>query len=208
MAVVEKGAAVNLCTPGGEELVKQLCEILGVDEGEGITKKIAVVHCAGDCDAKVVKMEYSGIPTCASAVLHHGGQNACAFGCLGFGDCLSQCPSDAICVEKDLARISPRLCSGCGLCVKACPNNIISIEKDPLRLAVMCNNTEKAAVLKDKCAVGCIGCMKCVKECPVEAIAVKDFLASIDYSKCIGCKKCIPICPKNCIADFTTAVMM
>jgi len=205
VALVEGGAAANLCTPGGNDLVKQLSEIMGIDEGEGINKKIAIVHCLGNSDVKSVKMEYNGISTCVSAVLHHGGQNACVFGCLGFGDCLKMCPSDAICIEKGLAQINPRLCSGCGLCMKVCPNNVISLESDPLRLAVMCNNTEKGAVLKDKCAVGCIGCMKCVKVCPLEAITVNDFLASVDYFKCNGCKKCIPVCPKNCIVGFVSA---
>ena len=202
-AVAQNSAPTNLCTPGGNDLAQELSEIMGLDAGEAITKKVAVIHCLGDIDAKIEKMDYVGIPTCASAALHYGGQKACAFGCLGFGDCLTVCPSDAICIEKGLARINHRLCSGCGLCVKTCPKNVISMENDHLKLAVMCNNTEKGSVLKEKCKVGCIGCMKCVKECPADAIAVDDSLASIDYAKCIGCKKCIPICPKSCIVDFT-----
>ena len=204
VALVEDGAAVNLCTPGGDDLVKELSAIMGLGEGEGIAKKMAIIRCLGDCDTREIKMEYSGIPTCVSANLHYGGQNACAFGCMGFGDCQKVCPSDAICIEKGLARINPRLCSGCGLCVKACPSNVISVENDPLLVAVMCNNTERGAVLKNKCSVGCIGCTKCVKECPLDAIEVNDFLASIDYSKCTGCQKCVPACPKNCIVSFVT----
>lgn len=201
-ALVEGEAASTLCTPGGNELVAELSSILGLEAGGNIVKRAAVVHCFGDNEKKCEKMEYAGIHTCRAAKLHFGGQNACAFGCMGYGDCGEVCPSGAICIEKGLARIAPMKCTGCGLCVKACPNFLISIEKDPLMVAVMCKNTEKGAVLKDKCQVGCIGCMKCVKECQDDAIKVSEALASIDYEKCTGCQKCVEVCPKGCIVGF------
>ena len=49
------------------------------------------------------------------------------------------------------------------------------------------------------CKVGCIACGKCVKECPVQAIALKDNIAIIDYKKCINCGKCINVCPTKAI---------
>jgi Fe-S-cluster-containing hydrogenase component 2 len=112
------------------------------------------------------------------------------------------CPSDAICLEDNLARVDTRRCSGCELCEKVCPTGIISIELEPVNVAVFCMNTEKGAVLKDKCSKGCIGCMKCVKECHAGAITVSESLASIDYSKCDNCGKCVDVCVKKCIAKW------
>ena len=201
--VLAKGeAASNLCPPGGEKALKEINDILGISGGEGLAKKIATVHCLGDSVSKSDKMEYVGISTCFAARQLYGGQGSCTFGCLGFGDCVKVCPSDAICVESGLARINPRKCSGCSVCIPICPINLISIESDPLYVAVMCKNTEKGAELKGKCTKGCIGCMKCVKECPEEAITVNNFLAEIDYSKCNGCKKCVDVCIKKCIVCF------
>ncbi|MDR2571851.1 MAG: RnfABCDGE type electron transport complex subunit B [Oscillospiraceae bacterium] len=199
-ALAKEEAATNLCPPGGEEVLEQLNSILGVSGGEGLAKLTAVVHCTGDSETMKDKMEYSGIKTCVAAKQLYGGQGACTFGCIGFGDCVSVCPSMAICVENDLARIDPRRCSGCAVCLKVCPMGVISIEAAPLDVAVLCMNTEKGAKLKDKCSRGCIGCLKCVKECPVEAITVNDSLATIDYEKCGGCRKCVDVCIKKCLA--------
>ena len=201
-ALIKEDAAHNLCPPGGEEVYKQINGILGAGEGEGLAKMTAIVHCLGDAEAMREKMEYIGINTCFAAKQLYGGQGACTFGCIGFGDCVSVCPADAICIENSLAYIDPRRCTGCGVCIKTCPTNVISIEKEPIHVAVLCKNTEKGAMLKDKCTKGCIGCLKCVKECPAGAITVSDFLAIIDYSKCNGCGKCAEVCIKKCIVSF------
>ena len=198
-ALVKGEVASNLCPPGGEEAYKKINEILGIGAGEGLKKKTAIVHCMGDSETMRDKMEYVGINTCFAAKQLYGGQGACTYGCIGFGDCVSVCPSDAICIEDNLARIDPRKCTGCAVCVKACPTGVISVENEPVYVAVLCKNTEKGAALKDKCSKGCIGCMKCVKECPVEAITVSEFLAIIDYDKCNGCGKCVEVCIKKCI---------
>ena len=199
VALVEGGATANQCPPGGSDLIEKISEIMGLAGGGGIVERVAVVHCCGDTESRRDKMEYTGMRTCSAASNLFGGQAACTFGCLGFGDCAAVCLTDAICMEKGLARIDTRKCNGCGLCVKACPKNVISVQVHPVPVVVMCKNTEKGGALKDKCSMGCIGCTKCVKECPQEAIKVSDFLASVDYSKCDGCKKCVESCVKKCI---------
>jgi len=198
-ALVKGDAASNLCPPGGEDAYKQINTVLGTDADEGMAKKTAIVHCLGDPETMSNKMEYVGMKTCLAAKQLYGGQGACTFGCIGFGDCIGVCPRDAICIENNLARIDPRKCSGCAVCIKVCPTGVISVEPGPVQVAVLCKNTEKGAMLKDKCSKGCIGCMKCVKECPTEAITVNEFLAFIDYTKCNGCRKCVEVCIKKCI---------
>ncbi|MCL2082612.1 MAG: RnfABCDGE type electron transport complex subunit B [Oscillospiraceae bacterium] len=206
--VSESPPAETLCIPGGAEAAKKLGEILGI-ESSVFEHQRAIVHCAGGSTAMNKKMEYSGIQTCMAAAELFGGQGTCPFGCLGYGDCRDACqkhsdslnppPPIAVCINDDLARIVPDLCSGCGLCVKACPKGLIAMEKDGVSPVVKCKNTQKGAAARKSCSSACIGCRKCVSVCPDGAIEVKNFLAEIDYEKCTGCNSCIGVCPTKCI---------
>ncbi|MCL2580455.1 MAG: RnfABCDGE type electron transport complex subunit B [Oscillospiraceae bacterium] len=187
------GTKPNLCPPGGAAVAEQIGEIMGT-KAEALERTVAVVRCLGDRDALQKKMDYTGIPTCYAAKEMFSGEGACAFGCLGYGDCLLACPNEAIHLHNGLARVIPSLCISCGLCVKACPNHIISMEKESIATEVLCNNIEKGAVVRKKCGFGCIACRKCAKECPADAIAVEDNLAVIDHDKCTACGHCAEIC--------------
>ena len=196
--VSDDGVKANLCTPGGAEVLAKISGILGIEAGS-IEKKVAVAHCCGDCNSRQVKMEYSGIKTCEAAKSLLGGEAACAFGCLGYGDCQAVCQSNAICVKDGLARVVPRLCNGCGLCAKACPKKIITIENAEKNVFVLCKNLEKGVVTRKKCSRGCIGCGRCARECPSKAITVIENLAVIDYEKCTSCGYCVEVCTTKCI---------
>ena len=202
--VSDEGVNSNLCTPGGPAVVEQIAAILGVEAGN-IECKIAVVHCGGDRKTHLKKMDYKGVLSCEAAKRLFGGENTCAFGCLGYADCQKVCPNDAVCMRDGLARIVTRFCNGCGLCVSACPNNLISIENAASSVFVLCNSNEKGAIVRKKCVSGCIGCGKCVRECPAQAITIKDNLAVIDYDKCRvdktsqACGRCVEVCVIKCI---------
>ena len=198
IAILSGEAKINLCTPGGITVLEQISTILGV-KSDGFEKKIAVVSCNGDKSSQKKKMEYIGINSCEAAKPLFGGENSCVYGCLGYGDCQKICPAQAICMEKDLARIITNNCTGCGLCVKVCPKSLISIINASAPVLITCINTEKGAVTRKKCTGGCIGCGKCVRECPVTAIVMQDNLAKIDYKKCNGCGHCADICTTKCI---------
>jgi len=195
-ALIEENAKTNLCTPGGAPLLVKIGEILGVEAGN-IEAKKAAVSC--NCNTQTKKMEYKGIKSCMAAKNVFSGENLCAFGCLGYSDCKIVCPSDAICMDNNLARIITEKCTGCGLCVKACPNHLITVMNASVPVIVACKNIEKGAVTRKKCSSGCIACTKCVKECPQSAITMVDNLAAIDYNKCDGCGKCAGVCMTKCI---------
>jgi len=202
-AIAEGGAAANKCVLGGDELAKAISELMGSGPVESVIKLVAVVHCIGDTVTKSFKMEYAGIHTCVAEKMLFGGQNACTFGCLGYGDCVAACPSNAICMENGLARVDPRRCSGCGLCAKICPNKIITVQDAAVAIAVKCMNTEKGAIALRKCSVGCVGCMRCAKTCHAKAITVSHNVASIDYSICTSCGDCLAVCARGCLIALT-----
>ena len=45
----------------------------------------------------------------------------------------------------------------------------------------------------------CTACGRCVKWCPVNAIAIGDKVAVIDYDVCYGCGECVATCPYGAI---------
>mgnify|MGYP000810842935 CR=1 FL=1 len=65
-ALLEPGTKTNLCVPGADAVAAQIAALLGV-AAEDVVEKIAVVQCAGTCEATSVKADYRGIPSCAAA---------------------------------------------------------------------------------------------------------------------------------------------
>ena len=145
--------------------------------------------------------------SCAIAHSLYGGETACAFGCLGLGDCEKSCAFDALYInaETGLPEIDEEKCCACEVCVKACPRALIEIRKKgpkSRRIYISCMNKDKGAAAKKACSVACIGCSKCAKVCTFEAITIEKNLAYIDDEKCRLCRKCVPECPTNAITEL------
>ncbi|MBN2445347.1 MAG: 4Fe-4S binding protein [Phycisphaerae bacterium] len=47
--------------------------------------------------------------------------------CTGCGDCVDLCPSEAIELKDNVAKVSADDCIDCGACVDACPSEAISM---------------------------------------------------------------------------------
>ncbi len=197
-AIVEKGAKVNLCAPGGASACAKIAQIMGVEATAAEPRK-AFVHCQGSCDNVRIKFEYKGIKECHAAALVSGGYKGCATSCLGFGSCVSKCVNNAISIQNGVALINPELCGGCGACVTACPRNVISLIPATAVVAVACSSKDKGAIVRKNCQVGCISCKLCEKTCKYDAIHVTDGIAVIDYKKCTSCGECAEKCPQKCI---------
>lgn len=193
----------KLCPVGGQPVMSQVAEILGL-EAVASTPQVAVVRCNGSCENRPRIVKYDGALSCKVAHATCGGETACSFGCLGCGDCVAACQFDAIHMnsETGLPEVDEEKCTACGACAKACPRVIIEIRpkgKNNRRVYVQCVNKDKGAIAGKACKVSCIGCGKCVKECPFEAITLANNLAYIDPVKCKSCRKCEAVCPKNAI---------
>lgn len=186
----------TLCPVGGEEGVKKISAVLGVEVSKTV-KKVAFVQCQGTPEHTKKAMEYKGIDSCYASALLCRGEGECTYGCNGFGDCVRVCSYDAIHVIDGVAKVDCKKCTGCTLCVTACPKKIITMVYAGDYAKNACKNTDKGALTRKVCKIGCIACGKCVKACPVEAITVIDNKAVVDLDKCICCGECIKVCPTN-----------
>jgi electron transport complex protein RnfB len=101
-ALAKGEADINMCPPGGDDGIKRLAELLGVDPkplGEGLKPKPRAV-----------------------AVID---ENTC----IGCTLCIQACPVDAIVgAAKQMHVIVADQCTGCELCLPPCPVDCISME--------------------------------------------------------------------------------
>ncbi len=201
-AIVKGEAAVNACPVGGEAVAKNVAAIMGVEAGSSV-RMCAFVKCAGDCQKAGRDYEYEGEKDCRMvALLPAGGDKSCAYGCLGYGSCVSVCPFDAIHIKNGIAVVDKEACKACGKCIEACPKKLIELVPYGASYAVACSSKDKGPDVMKKCKAGCIGCGICKKNCPKEAIEVSDLLAHIDQDKCEKCGVCAEKCPKKAIVSL------
>ena len=196
-AIVEGKAPTYKCAPGGDKTNDAINLIMGNDTDNRPSLRATVI-CNGGVNCGK-RFDYQGIQTCAAAAAVAGGPSACAFGCLGLGDCTRACKFDAIHVVNGVAVVDRTKCTGCTACTVACPRHIIQMKPIASQPAVKCSSKDKGPVVNKACRVGCIACGLCVRNCPNEAIFLKDNVAVIDYTKCNGCGTCVSKCPKKAI---------
>lgn len=178
---------------------QKIAAIMGV-EAEASERKVAYVHCQGDCERTTTDYDYYGIKDCRMmSFVPGGGPKSCNSGCLGFGTCAQVCPFDAIHVENGVAVVDKEKCKACGKCVEVCPKHLISLRPYSNTVQVACSSTDKGPVTMKACKTGCVGCGICVKNCQHDAVKVENFHAIIDPEKCVGCGACMEKCPKKCI---------
>ena len=208
LKIIEQGIPINLCPVGGQETIEKMGAIMGI-KAEMQKPGKARIHCQGGKEDAISEFVYDGPQSCLAAQQIMNGFKVCQFGCLGLGDCVRSCSFGAIHLnDSNIPIVDWEKCTGCGNCVDACPRGIIDVIDEDIDVYVLCQNKEKAPLMKKGCTVGCIGCKKCIKACKevftsnsdIEtAIEVMDFLAVINYEKCINCGKCAEVCPQKVI---------
>ena len=97
-AIIEAGADINLCPPGGQATVERLAKLLGKD----------VLPLAESVQPSVAVIDESA--------------------CIGCVHCRNACPVDAIVGAHQLMHtVIESECTGCELCVAPCPVDCISM---------------------------------------------------------------------------------
>ncbi|MFO8048455.1 MAG: RnfABCDGE type electron transport complex subunit B [Desulfosudaceae bacterium] len=201
-SIVYQEAPVNACAPGGADTAGSIAEIMGVEIDETAPNR-AVVHCGATAENRFGRGEYLGEKKCAAASGIAGVQ-ACAYGCLGLGDCVEACDYDAVRIDHGLATINYENCVGCGACVRACPRGIITMKPFPAEriYVVTCSNRDSGKEVKEVCSVGCIACKACTKKS--ELFTMDGNLAVLDYDRydpndTEGLEAAAEKCPSDCI---------
>ena len=197
-AIVEGGAPVNKCVPGGAKAAADVAAVMGVEAGATAAVR-ATVRCQGKPGGCTQIFDYHGVSSCAAAAALYGGPKACAYGCLGLGDCVKACKFAAIHVVDGVAVVDKEACKACGKCIAVCPRHLIELVPYEQKHLVQCSSRDKGKDVMSVCSVGCIGCKMCEKVCEFDAVKVVDNIAHIDPSKCTNCGKCAEKCPKKVI---------
>ena len=104
-----------------------------VEDGKAIVDEdlcIACGKCLKVCPHNLIELIPAGTKVrvqCSSAAKGKDVRNACSSGCLGCGICQKNCPSEAIILNDNIAKIDYHKCTKCGICAEKCPRNIIKI---------------------------------------------------------------------------------
>ena len=201
-AVVKGEVKPSKCAPAGENGVKEMARIMGIED-EAPERMIARVLCGGIHGIAKERYHYDGYRSCAVAAGIAGGPKECHYSCIGLGDCMDHCAFGAISMVDGVARVDEDKCRACGTCVESCPRGAIRMMPASQSVYVSCQNRDVAKQARAVCMNACIACGRCKKECQYGAIEVYDGYAHIDPDKCTRCGACALVCPCKCIVDLT-----
>jgi Na+-translocating ferredoxin:NAD+ oxidoreductase subunit B len=187
------------CTVMNDDARADVAAYLGVEAGQA-NKVVARLLCAGGSDVAPRKALYHGIESCAAAAAVSGGGKACAWGCLGFGDCAVSCTFDAIHMStNDLPLVDVDKCTACNDCVEACPLNLFVLMPLNHELIVQCKSLLEGETATQLCSVACNACGRCAQDAPA-VVNMKNGLAVVDYDRISeATRKAVSRCPTNAI---------
>jgi Na+-translocating ferredoxin:NAD+ oxidoreductase RNF subunit RnfB len=181
-AVAGKVKPAN-CNVINDEGAAAIAKYLGVDVGEA-NRRVARLLCAGGTNVAAQQAEYRGLPTCAAAAAVAGGGKACAWGCIGYGDCAVSCDFGAITMlPNGLPQVDLALCTACGDCVDACPKGLFQIVPLDQKLLVQCRSLIEGDEALEACRVACTTCGKCVLDAAPGVVSIESGVAVVNYEK-------------------------
>ena len=140
-AAAAPGRGEKACEQGclGYGSCVEACSFDAIHVVDGIarvdrTKCVACGKCAAACPKHLielipVKSKYT--VQCSNTEKFPVLKTQCDVGCRGCGVCVKQCPSEAISVTGNLAKIDYTRCIGCGACAQKCPAKIITLQQMP-----------------------------------------------------------------------------
>lgn len=198
LALAQGKAGINACTVGGASVAEKIGAITGMSGGT-VQEIAAVLACRGSHQHAPPRGIYTGIESCRGAKISAGSTKLCAWGCLGFGDCVKVCSFGALTMDREtgLPLVDYRKCTGCGVCMKECPQSLLkAVPKDQKGAMVLCSNRNpnRQGLIKT-CKSVCTKCGLCVKNCPQQCIDLSSHIPVVDLTKCDSCGTCVTKCP-------------
>jgi Na+-translocating ferredoxin:NAD+ oxidoreductase RNF subunit RnfB len=201
-ALAAGNAGPGACSVGGKETADKLSAIVGVSVK--VISTVTVLACQGSSLHTAKKGAYTGLTTCRGAKLAGGGK-VCAWGCLGYGDCVKKCKFDALILgDNGLPRVDRSKCTGCRLCIAECPQQVLKgIPRDQKGALVLCSNRNpNRQQVSRGCKIACIKCGLCARNCPQQCIDLSGNIPVVDYTKCTSCGVCTEKCPTKVLKLF------
>ncbi|MCQ9208564.1 MAG: RnfABCDGE type electron transport complex subunit B [Omnitrophica bacterium] len=202
-SVVQGKVGIGFCFVGGKTVQKNIADIMKVQVEEQ-ERKLACVRCQGGERECKKRFRYLGVRTCEAVNQLRGGDKSCVWGCLGYGDCVSACPFEALELnDNGIPVVIEENCTACGLCVKACPRDIISLIPFSQKVYLGCVSEDKAKAVKEVCTVGCFACTLCAnpKITPGGLIVMENNLPKILVERIKDWKdlnQSVARCPAKC----------
>ena len=198
-ALLSSEAVPAGCSVSSEEARQGIADYLDVPLGEA-ERRVARLACAGDSNTMRFLADYQGELRCAAAAVVDDGGKACAWGCLGLGDCERSCDFDAIEMSPfGLPVVNEAKCTACGDCVRACPKDLFSIVPEQQPLWVACNNPLEGNDLLETCKVVCTACERCIRDAPDWLTLKRNLPVPIEGAKGRPPRSAIDRCPTGAI---------
>jgi len=191
------------CTVNTPDMNAYIAGFLGVELGAA-DKRVARLACAGGRHVARLRAHYDGLETCRAAATVAGGGKACAWGCLGLGDCETVCDFAAITMDQfGLPVVDAAKCTACGDCVEVCPKDLFSLQSVTHKLWVACKNRADGDTAELQCEVACTACGRCVADSAEGVVKLDRELAVIDYARNgLATRQAIERCPTGAIVWF------
>jgi Na+-translocating ferredoxin:NAD+ oxidoreductase RNF subunit RnfB len=197
-ALLSGECSPSQCSVAPASTHEQIAALLGVDAGSS-ARRVARLRCAGGRSKVPQLASYQGSRSCAAAYRAQRGGRACAYGCLGHGDCAHVCRFEAIQMSDDaLPIVDPARCTACGDCVTACPAQLFTLEPSESPLILRCNSPLVGEAARASCRVACDGCGRCAADAEAGAICMEQGLPRILDRERAGAR-CTQRCPSGAI---------
>jgi Na+-translocating ferredoxin:NAD+ oxidoreductase RNF subunit RnfB len=194
-ALASGNAGPGACSVGGKETAERLSAVTGLSAQ--LISTVTVLACQGSSLHTVKRGLYTGLESCRGAKLA-GGTKLCAWGCLGYGDCVKKCGFGALSLgDKGLPRVDYAKCTGCRLCIAECPQQVLKgIPRGQKGALVLCSNrNSNRQQVSRGCKIACIKCGLCARNCPQQCIDLSGNIPVVNYAKCTSCGACAEKCP-------------
>jgi Na+-translocating ferredoxin:NAD+ oxidoreductase RNF subunit RnfB len=201
-ALAAGNAGSGACSVGGKETADKLSALVGISAQ--VIPAVAVLACQGSRLHAAERGTYTGLATCRGAKLA-GGTKLCAWGCLGYGDCVKKCTFGALSLgDSGLPVVDSAKCTGCRLCAAECPQQLLkAVPRDRKGALALCSNlSPNRPQVAKSCKIACIKCGLCARNCPRQCIDLSGNIPVIDYAVCTSCGACVEKCPTKALKIF------